>query len=91
MSTTPGIRHRPGGITLIVVLAVINALGSIVGGIWVLLDRNNHQLLQDSGLTQHGLAGSGIAAIVIGTIGLFIAMALARGTASLASSSASGR
>lgn len=80
MSTTPEVKHRPGGITLIVVLAVINALGSIVGGIWVLLDHNNHQLLHDSGLTNHGLAGSGIALIVIGTIGLFIALALGRGS-----------
>jgi len=79
MSTTP-LHHRPGGITLIVVLAVLNAIGAIVGGIWVLLDHDNARLLHDSGLTRNGLSGAGVASIVLGVIGLFIAMALARGS-----------
>jgi hypothetical protein len=80
MSTVPQSDHRPGGVTLIVVLAVINAIGSIIGGIWVILDHDNARLLHDSGLTKNGLTGAGVVAIVLGVIGLFIAMALARGS-----------
>lgn len=80
MSTTPQYDHRPGGITLIVVLAVISALSGIIGGIWVILDHDNNRLLHDSGLTKNGLIASGVVAIVLGTIGLFIAMALSRGS-----------
>lgn len=80
MSTVPQTPHRPGGITLIVVLAVISAIAGIIGGIWVILDHDNARLLHDSGLTKNGLIGAGVVAIVLGAIGLFIAMALARGS-----------
>jgi hypothetical protein len=80
MSTTPDTMRRPGGITLIVVLAVINAIVGIVAGIWVLLDHDDTRLLRDSGLTKNGLTGAGIVAIVLGVIGLFIALALGRGS-----------
>jgi hypothetical protein len=80
MSTVPQTARRPGGITLIVVLAVINAIVAIIGGIWVIIDHDNARLLRDSGLTKNGLVGAGIVAIVLGAIGLFIAMALARGS-----------
>lgn len=80
MSTVPQTPHRPGGITLIVVLAVISAIAGIIGGIWVILDHDNARLLHDSGLTKNGLIGAGVVAIVLGTIGLFIALALARGS-----------
>jgi hypothetical protein len=80
MSTTPQYDHRPGGITLIVVLAVISAISAILGGIWVILDHDHVRLLHDSGLTRNGLTGAGIVSIVLGVIGLFIAMALARGS-----------
>ena len=80
MSTTPESMRRPGGITLIVVLAVINAVVAIAAGIWVILDHDNTRLLHDSGLTKNGLTGAGVVAIVLGTIGLFIALALGRGS-----------
>jgi hypothetical protein len=78
MSSTQG--TRPGGITLIVVLAVINALASIGGGIFVILDRDDIRLLRESGMTQNQLVAAGVAAIVLGVIGLWVALALGRGS-----------
>ena len=72
--------HRPGGITLIMVLAVISAIFSIIGGIWIILDREDHRLLNQSSLTENGLLGAGIVAIVIGVIYLLVALALGRGS-----------
>jgi hypothetical protein len=72
--------HRPGGITLIMVLAVIAAIFDIVGGIWIIIDREDHRLLNESNLTENGLLGAGIAAIVIGVIYLLVALALGRGS-----------
>jgi hypothetical protein len=80
MSAQPATTHRPGGITLIMVLAVINAIFGIIGGIWVIIDRADHRLLNQSGLTENGLLGAGIVAIILGCIGLIIALALGRGS-----------
>ena len=80
MSAQPATGHRPGGITLIVVLAVINAVFAIIGGIWIIIDRADHRLLNESNLTENGLLGTGIAAVIIGAIGLLIALALGRGS-----------
>jgi hypothetical protein len=41
---------RPGGITFIVALAIISSLVHIAGGIWVIIDNDDHRLLRESGL-----------------------------------------
>jgi hypothetical protein len=74
------VQQRPGGITLIVVLAVINALLSIAGGIFILLDNDDTRLLRHSGLTTNALSGAGVGIIIIGVIGLIVALALGRGS-----------
>ena len=72
--------RRPGGITLIVVLAVINAVMSIFAGIFILLDRDDTHLIRESGLTENALTGTAIGIIIIGGIGLVVALALGRGS-----------
>ena len=72
--------RRPGGITLIMVLAIISAIMSIFAGIFILLDHDDRQLIRHSGLTENHLTGTGIAIIVLGVIGLVIALALGRGS-----------
>ena len=72
--TTTTTAHRPGGITLIVVLAVIGAIFNILGGIWIILDHDDHRLLHQSSLTENGLLGTGIVAIVIGVIYLLVVL-----------------
>ena len=72
--------RRPGGITLIVVLAVINAIATIAGGIFVLLDHDNHHLLRESGLTENHFTAAGVAWIILGAIYLILALALGRGS-----------
>src|SRR4029077_17036448 len=80
-TTTPtSTTRRPGGITVIVALAVIDAVFTIIGGIWVVLDHDEHDLLARSGFTSNGLLSAGVAAIVLGFIGLFVALALGRGS-----------
>ena len=74
------VQERPGGITLIMVLAVINSVFLILGGIFVLLDHDDHRLLRESGLTVNALQGAGVALIVVGVIGLIVALALGRGS-----------
>jgi len=80
MSAQPATTHRPGGITLIMVLAVINAVFAIIGGIWIIIDHDERRLLNHTSLTENGLLGAGIAVVIIGVIGLFVALALGRGS-----------
>ena len=72
--------RRPGGITLIMVLAVINAIATIAGGIFVLLDHDNRHLLRVSGLTENHATAAGVAWIILGAIYLILALALGRGS-----------
>ncbi len=72
--------YRPGGITLIMVLAIIGGIFEILGGIWIIIDRADHRLLNHSNLTENGLLGAGIVAILFGTIWILVALALGRGS-----------
>ncbi|MFA5885047.1 MAG: hypothetical protein WDA60_14445 [Acidimicrobiia bacterium] len=72
--------RRPGGITLVVVLAYIAFLFNILAGIFVMIDADAvHQQLR-SGMTEDQLMAAGIAMIVIGVIGILLTGALARGS-----------
>jgi hypothetical protein len=80
-STTPtSPAYRPGGITLIMVLAIIGGIFEILGGIWIIIDRADHRLLNQSNLTENGLLGAGIVAILFGTVWILVALALGRGS-----------
>lgn len=77
-TTTP--TQRPGGITLIMVLAVIGGIFNIIGGIWIVIDRDDRRLLDHANFTENGLLGTGIFAIVFGAIWILVALALGRGS-----------
>jgi hypothetical protein len=72
--------QRPGGITLIVVLAVISGILNILSGIFVIIDRHDHRLISESGATADELIWAGIFTIIIGVIVILIAGALGRGS-----------
>jgi hypothetical protein len=52
--------HRPGGITLIVVLAWISGLLNILGGIFIIIDRHDSRLINESGASADELIWAGI-------------------------------
>lgn len=79
--------RRPGLITLLMVLVIISGVFSLIGGITLVLLRNNAQVANQV-TAQDGLSGStastvalwaGIAAIVIGVIYLLVAKGLGNG------------
>jgi hypothetical protein len=72
--------RRPGGITFIVALAIISSVVHIAGGIWVIIDNDDHRLLRESGLSEDQLAAAGAIAIILGVIGLMLALALSSGS-----------
>lgn len=78
--TTTQDHQRPGGVTFIVVVAIINAIFSIAGGILIIVNNDNRRLLHESGLTKNQLAGSGWAILIVGAIGLILALALGHGS-----------
>ncbi|HEY8216193.1 MAG TPA: hypothetical protein VIH82_03605 [Acidimicrobiia bacterium] len=78
MATSP--QHRPGGITLIVVLAVISGVLNILGGIFVIIDRHDHRLINESGAHPDELLWAAILTIVVGIIVIMLASALGRGS-----------
>jgi hypothetical protein len=79
--TAPTAQHiRPGGITLIVVLAWISGLLNVLGGIFIIIDRHDHRLINESGASADELIWAGIFTIIVGVIVIGLASALGRGS-----------
>lgn len=78
--TTPEVRERPGGITLVVVLAYIGFIFEIVAGILVVIEADELRQQIRSGMTEDQLVAAGIIMVVIGVIGILLTGALARGS-----------
>ncbi len=78
-SNAPSVR-RPFGIAVLEILGVINGVVSIAGGIFVLVGREDGDLLRQSDMTSTELLAVGVAAIVIGTFVLLLSVALGRGS-----------
>jgi hypothetical protein len=72
--------HRPGTVTLIVVLAIIAGILQIAAGIFVIIDRHDNRLRFDSASTPNELLWAGISAIIIGTLYCLVAGAVGRGS-----------
>jgi hypothetical protein len=72
-------RERPGGVTLVVVLGYLSGLLTIVGGVLIFLNRHDHALHKDSGLSRHELAIYGGGLLVLGVIVLIVVRALGQG------------
>lgn len=77
--TTPQQKTRPGGITLIVVLAYIGFLYQIFVSIVTLMDADKLSEQFRWGLTQDQLVAWGIIGIAFGVIGVLVTGAFARG------------
>lgn len=71
--------RRPGGVTLVVVLAVLNGLLSIAGGIILILTRNSVEVERAAKAGPTALLVLGVVVIVIGLVCLAVASGLANG------------
>jgi hypothetical protein len=72
--------RRPIGVTFIGVIGAIMGILHILGGVLVIIDRDDARLLHDSGMTQDQLLAAGIGAAIIGILVLMLAMALLGGS-----------
>jgi hypothetical protein len=75
-------RHiaRPGGITLLMILGVIQGVIGIAGGIFLILDKDDQTLRDEVNLTSNTLVASGIGLLVAGVIILLLALRLGSGS-----------
>jgi hypothetical protein len=71
--------RRPFGVTLLVVLIVINGLIALVGGLALAFQHDERDVIRQTSMSSHGLLVYGIALVVIGAIYLLIARGLAAG------------
>ena len=71
---------RPGGVTLLMVLGVINGIVGIGSGLFLMLDRDDAELQDLTNLTSSQLTAAGIGSIVAGAIILVAALALGGGS-----------
>jgi hypothetical protein len=70
---------RPGGVTLVAVLAWIQGFLDIIGGVILLFNVNNPAFEREFGFGD-ALLGAGIAAVVIGLVIVLVARGLLRGS-----------
>jgi hypothetical protein len=75
-------RHiaRPGGITLLMILGVIQGVIGIAGGIFLILDKDDQTLRDEVNLTSNTLVASGIGLLVAGAIIMLLALRLGSGS-----------
>jgi hypothetical protein len=71
---------RPGVITLIGVIMLIQATLTIVGGIVVLALNTQDRIIEETGLSSTELVTSGVVSLVVGGIVLIITLALLGGS-----------
>ena len=72
--------RRPIGVTFIGVIGVLMGMLHILGGVLVIIDRDDARLVHDSGMTQDQLLAAGIGIAIVGLAVLLLAMALLGGS-----------
>jgi hypothetical protein len=72
--------RRPGGITLLAVLIVINGLLGLVGAIAVIIGRGSDEFVRSTSVTSDTLLWVGIVGIIISIVYLLVARGLTRGS-----------
>lgn len=72
--------HRPGGITLLMVLGVVQGLFTFLAGLLLAVQSDNETLQQESQLSSDSLLAAGIGIMVGGGVVLLLAVALGRGS-----------
>jgi hypothetical protein len=71
---------RPGGITLLMILGVINGIASIVAGILLVLDKDDAKLLELTNMSENQHTTAGVVAIAFGVLAILLALALGGGS-----------
>ena len=71
---------RPGGVTLLVVLGVIQGIGSALTGLFILLDQNDATLQSDTRLSDDQLTATGVVLILIGALYILLSIMLSKGS-----------
>jgi hypothetical protein len=74
--TAPASIHRPVGVTVIAVIAFIQATFSILGGIALLIERNSSALIDQIDRSSGTITTYGVAAIIWGIVAFFVAWGL---------------
>jgi len=70
---------RPGGITLLFVLGLIQGVSAIILGLVLVLDKSDENLINESGMTENTLLGTGIGIMIVGAIFVLLSFALRNG------------
>jgi hypothetical protein len=71
---------RPAGITLLMVLGVIQGLLGILGGLLLFIARTDQQVIADSGGSKSTVTAVAVTTMIIGAVVLLIALALGGGS-----------
>jgi multisubunit Na+/H+ antiporter MnhB subunit len=71
--------RRPFGVTVLVVLIVLNGLIAVVGGLYLAIQHDDRDLVRETGVSSENLLAYGVALAVVGGIYLVIARGLATG------------
>ena len=71
--------RRPLGVTLLVVLIVLNGLIALVGGLVLAIQHDDRSVIRQTAMSSDSLLTYGIALIIVGAIYLLIARGLATG------------
>ncbi|HEY7730240.1 MAG TPA: hypothetical protein VH950_04980 [Gaiellaceae bacterium] len=68
--------HRPIGVSVIAVIAIIQGIIAIVAGIGFVVERNNNALLEHIDRSSGTIATYGVSAIIWGALALLVGFAL---------------
>ena len=79
MSTAVG-PIRPWYLTFIGVLGIIQGVITLIAGIALVVERNDQDFIDHVDVSSDSIAGTGIAAIILGAITLLVAIGLLRGS-----------
>ena len=71
---------RPGGVTLLVVLGIIQGVSALIGGLVLILDKSDEALQSQAAMSENQLVGSGIGLLIIGVVMILLSLALRNGS-----------
>ncbi len=71
---------RPGGVTLLVVLGLIEGIASLIGGLAIVLDQDDGGLQGTTGMSDSQLVSVGVVIMITGIIMIVLALALRNGS-----------
>jgi hypothetical protein len=80
MSSPTAHVRRPGGVTLLVVLGLIQGIGGIIAGLVLMLDRDDAKLIEQTAMSTNQLLWTGTAVMIGGAIMVLLSLALRNGS-----------